>query len=140
MSFGFSISDFVCLARLASQLHRELARAPGICESFREELFLFHRVLAGTARELEGKDNRLEESDKIALREGVKGCENLLYKEIGGIDDGGALKLDNVQSFPLKGFRQRWASRKLATKIPHFQQAISARIQALTAFHVLNTL
>lgn len=45
MSFGFSISDFVTCAQLASHVYNALKTAPKECHAFAEEVATFRQVL-----------------------------------------------------------------------------------------------
>ena len=84
MSFGFSVSDFVGLARTAYTIYFELRQAPKSCEAFRREILLFHEVLSRTASILEDKALLISDQDRQSLDTCAQSCEELLYVKIYG--------------------------------------------------------
>ena len=167
MSFGFSISDFVCCGQLAWQLYTEFQEAPGACQAFAKELLLFHQVI-GTIESLIGRRDRLlNEAEQATLGLCLDMCKDILFVQIVGVDSapvclyterlvqstGGVLKLQFVAA-PLKTYdhkippeyvspdlmillRQRLRERNFAKRIPKIRAAMSTAIEKLTSFQVL---
>lgn len=149
MSFGFSVSDFIALGALVLKLYDEFKEAPGACQAFAHELLLFHRILEKLGFELEGNVGHLENSDYAALKACADSCKELIYVQIYNSAD----VPSDIPSFEhfwqftsnpqletsglLRRWRQRWADRKFAVRIPKIQRAVAAHIQSLTAFYTL---
>ncbi|KAL6717058.1 hypothetical protein ACLMJK_004972 [Lecanora helva] len=153
MSFGFSVADFISLARMSLRVYNKFKEAPKVCEAFRKEMLLFHQVLCNTAILLQDQSCYLTEKDKTTLAACTESCKELFYIKI--YDAAGIpkdvqfshgtefqdtslkvteanMKLDcDWGSF--RGWRQIWAEKKFAQKIPKLQQEVSAHIQILTA-------
>lgn len=159
MSFGFSVSDFMGLARMACKLYAESHEALANCEAFRRELYLFSETLVKTALLLRynaPNDAVLVESDKATLTACAQSCKELIYGQICGaanvpLDDDmiatGSHGISDLRIRPpssqdghsryLRSWRLKRADRKFAAKIPKFQQAIFAHSQTLSALHTL---
>ncbi len=153
LSFGFSVSDFIGLARLTLKLYNDFKEAPGICQAFSKDLLLFHDILTKTARLLNDSDVPYIRPKEIAtLKACVQRCKELIYIEIystAGIPTEAMTYEDpslNVSlSFHgsdddhrlLRGLRKKWGEKKFASKIPQLRQAISVQIQTLTAAQTL---
>ena len=86
MSFGFSISDFVCCGQLAYQLYTEFKEAAGDCQAFAKELFLLHRVILKTEALIHRANDELDASDQATLGLCLDMCKNILFVQIAGTD------------------------------------------------------
>ncbi len=86
MSFGFSISDFVCCGQLAYQLYTDFKEAAGDCQAFAKELFLLHRVILKTEALIHRMDDELDESDQATLGLCLDMCKDILFNQIAGAD------------------------------------------------------
>ena len=159
MIFGISVSDIYGCARLAYKLYDEFKQSPWDCQTFAQELLLFHNVLLIVAASIKSKASHLDHSDQAALIACLDSCKELLYKQIGGIQEMPA-DLDAVRfglyypkpiryeykdhGAPSHGdsrlfstLHQRFEKRKLALQIPKLQRAISAHIEKLNVFLAL---
>lgn len=146
MSFGFSVSDFVYCAQLAYKLSVEFKGAPGACRDFTKDLLIFHQLLLKTQSLIERRKLDVDESGQTTLAASAYSCKELLYVQILGCKnvptDIESLTFDNLPMFYeqgrfLQGLRRKLGEIKFAKKIPEFQSAISARIDALTALNVV---
>ena len=155
MIFGISVSDIYGCARLAYRLYDEFKQAPGACQAFARDLLLFYNVLMETKSTIESEVGHLNDADTAALSVCLDSCKDLLYVQIMGIQkvpedlEEVGLNKDDPQSGFLKypfyggtahGFHnwsQRFEKRKLASRIPKFQSAISAHIEKLSALLIL---
>ncbi len=146
MSFGFSVSDFIYCAQLAYKLSVEFKEATGACRHFTKELLVFHQILLKTQSLLENKKHDLDGSGQTMLAASAHSCKELLYVQILGCKnvptDIASLTFDNLPMFYeqgrfLQGLRRKLGERNFYKKIPEFQAAISARIDALTAVNVI---
>ena len=155
MSFGFSASDFVTLARMVLRVYDEFKEAPKACEAFRNELLLFHRVLSKTASLLKYDNLILCEKDRVALSVCIQSCKELLYVQIYGAagtpNDDPNSDFTNNEDYEqttilynppngdnrlFRGWQKKWGEKKFAAKIPKLQQAVSAHVQTLTGLQV----
>ena len=151
MSFGFSVSDIVGCARLAYRLYDEFRNAPEACQTFAQELLLFHQVLMKIKSTIESEAGHLDHSDQAALSACLDSCKELLYVQIMGAnmvptksDD---MSLYMHESYPfhihphrfrlLQGWLQRFGERSFALRIPKLQRAISSQIEKLNVFLAL---
>lgn len=158
MSFGFSVTDFMTLGGLALKLYDEFREAPGACRAFANELLSFHRVLDKLGRDLQDDSAFLGASDYAALKACADSCKELIYVQIFGAacvpttlrtyGTTPAISASHenmiLQRGPdgddrfLRAWRKKWGERKFAARIPELQRAVTAHIQSLTAFVVLN--
>ena len=157
MSFGFSVSDIVGCARLAYRLYEELKQAPGACSYFAFDLLHFHNVLMTANSTIEFEVGHLNHPEKAALSACLDSCKELLFVQIMGsqkVPEDWDLVLFDADD-PLSDFlkcpyyggtrtshgfhnwRQRLEERKLASRIPKLQRAISAHIEKLNALLIL---
>ena len=155
MSFGFSVSDIIGCARLAYRLYDGFKQAPGACQDFARDLLLFYNVLMKTKSTIELEVGHLNHPDKAALSACLDSCKELLYVQIMGIhkvpedlEDVGYDKDDPQPGFVkyliyggtayrFSGWSQKLEQRKLASRIPKFQRAISAHVEKLNTLLVL---
>ena len=148
MSFGFSVSDIVLLGRQAHRLYTEIKEAPEICESFRKEVHLFSETLIRTALLLLDQASALEEKDAKTLKACIHSCKELIYIQILDIETPSSEVTSSYEwtyltSKPrlevsmFRAWRQKWAERKFAAKIPSHRRAISAHVHTLTALQAV---
>ena len=158
MSFGFSVSDIVGCARLAYRLYDEFRQAPRACQTFAQELLLFHQVLMDTELAHSPFTSYLSHPDQAALRLCLDSCKELLCVQIMGaheapddlrevktfVEEG--LSTDTIFDFilgptfsktSLNRWRRKIRERKFALQIPKFQSAISSHIEKLKVFLAL---
>ena len=162
MSFGFSISDFVCCGQLAYQLYTQFKEAAGDCQAFTQELLLLHQVIV-KIEALIGY-GELAEADQATLGLYLDMCKDVLFVQIAGGDShfskeiltygqrmvlGGPWNPElpyhksfingNVRIFRdrTSSLRRKLGERNFAQKIPKLRAAISAVTEKLTSFQVL---
>ena len=167
MSFGFSISDFVCCGQLAYQLYIELKHAPGDCQAFANELLLLHQVILKTEAVILRAGYELEDAERATLGLCVDMCKDILFVQIAGADhtltkfkrsheersmlsicEDVKLQLvtsradyDNITlpklTHLIRLVHRRFAERSFAKRIPKIRSAISPVIEKLMSFQVL---
>ena len=136
------------------RLYEEFKEAPGLCQTFAQELLLFHNVLMGVNMTVKSEDSHLDYSDQAALSTCLDSCKELLCKTILGLqevpvnlwnlDIGLRYAITNIfeckghgDAGPFNTLRQRFEKRKLALQIPKLQRAISVHIEKLNTFLAL---
>ena len=155
MSFGFSVSDFALLAKLAWQLYGALKDGLAECQAFSREVLSFHQVLEKVTSNLEAQSHHLNSVEQATLNQYAMECNELLCSKI--FSD---VSLQSMYEYPdiydpdpmdhPRGWRGRRInfshmceikgkvrSANLARKIPKLQRAITAQVEKLTAYNVL---
>ena len=148
MSFGFSVSDFVSLARMTVRVYNEFREAPKICDGFRTELLILHSLLTRTTELTRESSAQLSAGDKMALTEWSLRCKKFIYGQIyGGVGVGDDYIFTDVEAFKdadfrtakdcrlFRGWRQRWGEKSLAAKIPRLQRSAHYHVLTLTAIN-----
>ena len=156
MSFGFSASDFVGLARIVFQLYIELKGAPGKVSAFAEDLRSFERILEEVERFVKEKVQFPEDTTCSELKTCLSDCRHLILSEICGVAD----TQDNFEQLHNQDYRhicrniprhgnhrlfrttrmklaERWREKDFVRKIPEFQCHIASHIRRLTALGVV---
>ncbi len=100
MSFGFSVSDFICCGQLVYQLYTEFRQAAGECQAFAKELLLLHQVILKTEALIGRGNHVLDEAESATLDVCLDRCKDILFVQIADGD-----------SFPLAGLAVRLAGR-----------------------------
>lgn len=155
MNFGFSVSDFFGLALFVFKISKEIQEGPKECRAFAEELFRSGLILKKVGHLLD------KETIKESYHSEIKGClsssKDLLYVKIWGLkdtpkhvakEDRNDLEIDfkynmyqTSETAPLSlVWRQRWAARNFALRIPKLRQEVAAHMTSLTALSTLVTL
>lgn len=162
MSFSFGVSDIVVLSGLVFNLYDEFKKAPRACQGFAKELKSFHQVLEQMELHFQRNTVYLTDVELTVFKDCVDSCKELIYVQIYGFADvsSGAQALETayLYSVPgshakptvwrhphgsngadhfLKAWRQRWAERKFAAKIPELRRAVTSHIHSLTAFNTM---
>lgn len=156
MSFGFSASDFVALARLTFKLYNEFKEGPKQCQAFTKELHQFHFILRRFGDLL--RDETIGGPNKSEIESCLTASKELIYIEICGASDvpiyvsvehcqdpivdlspALAPTGPSIEVRLLKAWRRRWAERTFARRIPKLKQAVAAHISRLTAVSALIT-
>ena len=148
MSFGFSVSDFITLARMTIRVYNEFREAPKTCDAFRTELLIFHSILIRTADLTRESSAQLSVGDKAALTQWIRSCKELIYVRIYGAvgvgEDCNEVDENALEDAALRttkecrlflGWRQKWGEKKFAARIPVLQQAVHSHVVALTAIN-----
>ncbi|KAL6715281.1 hypothetical protein ACLMJK_007545 [Lecanora helva] len=158
MSFGFSASDIVGLARIVLRVYYEFRNAPRACDRFRLELYQFQNVLFQVSNLLQSHEHYMSEKDRESLAACTRNCKELIFNDIFGaagvhiseyVCAGGSVELgySRIDIPPLiqqrlrpsqglifYGWQEKWGQRKFAARIPELQQAISIQVSNLTTF------
>ena len=162
MSFGFSISDFICCGQIAYELYTEFKEAAGECQAFAKELLLLHQVILKTEALIGRGNHGLEEVDQATLGLHIDMCKDILFVQLAGEHgnpwDGmpchrplssGSGNLEFRHGKPSDyavdrtlhewtcSVRRKFEERNFAKKIPKIRAAISTVIEKLTSFQVL---
>lgn len=136
MSFGFSISDFVTLARWSWYIYDAIRTGPKECQAFSRELLQFHHILKKFEENVRNMNRTLETSENLALSELYISCHELLFGEIAerewSHESQSFVKPDLFQKL-----KDRFHSAKFVRKIPKLQRQVAAHIENLTAYNVL---
>ena len=158
MSFGFSISDFICCGQLAYQFYIDLKDAAGDCQEFAKELLLLHQIILKTEALIIRAGNVLNDGEQATLGLCVDMCRDILFVRVAGVDidfdidhgeswvqtRGNTLRLqfDNTIMPPkltrlIYLVRRRFRERSFARRIPKIRSAISTVTEKLMSFQVL---
>ena len=157
MSFGFSASDIVGLARITYNLYKDFQEAGKKYEAFAEDLRTFHCILYKAERVFEAKHDVEDDIDRTELRDCLHSCRHLIMVEICG----GEWTQENVtnlqdrfglndlhpifmSSSPCHEYGSKWRTlrdrlreMKFVQQIPRFRQQISSHINQLTLLGIL---
>lgn len=143
MSFGFSISDFVALARCSWLFYDAIRTGPKECQAFSRELLQFHLVLKKFGENIRNMDRDLERSDIIALSELYFGCHDLLYCDIANTYDYPIARGIHswtptyVETDLSQRLKDRFHAANFVRKIPKLQRQVAAHIAKVTSYNVL---
>ena len=117
MSFGFSISDFVCCGQLAYQLYTDLKDAAGDCQEFAKELLLLHQIILKTEASIIRAGNVLDDAGRATLGLCVDMCKDILFVQVAGVDKNSSIIDFGIIDFGIydgeKWVTSRWDGLKL---------------------------
>ena len=157
MSFGFSASDIVGLARITYNLYKEFQEAGKKYEAFAEDLRTFHSILQKAERVFIAKHDVQDNIDKTELKDCLHSCRHLIMVEICGVectqenltrlqDRFGLNDLHsnyilmspgNEYGHKWRTLGDRWQKTKFVQQIPRFRHQISSHINKLTLLGIL---